>query len=87
MNNVNIITNNDINIIDDKMEVSKMVSMLMINCFKPSWEICQYVYFVDNNQITIKTYIDDKSNIDLFEYINEKHACKKSFIGELYGRK
>ena len=36
MNNVNIITNNDINIIDDKMEVSKMVSMLMINCFMSS---------------------------------------------------
>ena len=34
--------------------------------------VCLYVSFINNNQTTIKTYIDDKCNINLLKYYSDK---------------
>ena len=59
MNNVNILTNEDNNIVDNQLRSTRMISISMINCLISGYENCINVYITGNSQTVIKEYMDD----------------------------
>lgn len=59
MNNVNILTNEDNNIVDNQLRFTRMISISMINCPISGYENCINVYITGNSQTVIKEYMDD----------------------------
>ena len=66
MNNVNILTNEDNNIVDNQLRFTRIISISTINCLISGYDICLNVYIIGNSQTVIKEYIDEKYDSNLF---------------------